>query len=486
MDAQPNCAAGLRSERHDPLAHGKPGPPQRTRARRPRRDGCSRPVPRGTDHSDDHGAHGANRATNPRRLPCLAVTGNEADHGDLGQEPSALAIFEVPDHAEVLVVTHLLELPRDLGLPQGINYAIVQPRDDIFLDWPDQAKAEFIGMSDMPSPDASPVIRLTFCRTYVPERAPLIAAHLAFEGWIEPVATKEELEVFRGFREMYMSEGSLGWVTTVAATRFVPAREWPPAESDRAALLGRELDASLSVLNQFIVSLSLARQEPRFLPVARGDLPLICPVILETAPMPDAVRHGAFVNYQIHEVFWYEQRPLRDKPDDAELLAVQLARANFHGSEPYFSFYELMQQAIGQFNEGRYGSCAISTGTAVEVLIATTIREAGRVRGESEIEYATVLNAPLRNQVEHHLPRYANCIVDLNDQGNAFGAWWVGGYKTRNRVVHEAHRPTREEIDAALLGAQAVATALKAGLLSDPVTAEVGELLQWGPTGESS
>jgi hypothetical protein len=395
---------------------------------------------------------------------------------------SSLATFHVPDHAEVLVVTHLLELPRDLGLPQGISYAIVEPRDDIFQDWPDQAKAEFVGMPEMPSPGSSPIIRLTFCRTYVPERAPLVAANLAFDHWIAEFASDEELEVFRGFRELYMTEGSLGWVTTVAATRFVPAQDWPAPETERAALLGRELDASLSTLNEFIVALSLARQEPRFTPVARGELPLMCPVILETAPMPDGNRHGAFVNYQIHEVFWYEQRDLRDKPDEKELLAVQLARANFHGAEPYFPFYELMQQAIGQFNEGRYGASAISTGTAVEVLIATTIREAARSRGEDETQYGNVLNAPLRNQVEHHLPHYANCPVDLNDAENPLGAWWSGGYLTRNRVVHEAHRPTRDESRAALDGAAVVVAVLKAGLLADPETSEVGELLQWGPT----
>jgi hypothetical protein len=128
---------------------------------------------------------------------------------------------------------------------------------------------------------------------------------------------------------------------------------------------------------------------------------------------------------------------------------------------------------------------AISTGTAVEVLIATTIREAGRARGEDESQYGNVLDAPLRNQVEHHLPGYANCSVDLNDPNNPLGAWWAGGYLTRNRVVHEAHRPTRAEANAALEGAQAVVAAVKAGLLADPVTEDVGHLLQWGPTDES-
>lgn len=55
------------------------------------------------------------------------------------------------------MVTHLLELPRDLGLPQGINYALVEPRDDIFREWPDEAKAEFIGIRELPRAGVSPV-----------------------------------------------------------------------------------------------------------------------------------------------------------------------------------------------------------------------------------------------------------------------------------------------------------------------------------------
>lgn len=173
-------------------------------------------------------------------------------------------------------------------------------------------------------------------------------------------------------------------------------------------------------------------------------------------------------------------------PTTPSFWRFKLARANYHGGEPYFPFYELMQMAIGQFNEGRYAASAISTGTAVEVLIATTIREAGRARGERESHYGNILSLPLRNQVEHHLPRYANSSVDLQDRTNPLGAWWSGGYRTRNRVVHAAHRPTRDECRAALDGAQAVVVALKAGLLSDAATAEVGRLLQWGPTADSN
>jgi hypothetical protein len=50
------------------------------------------------------------------------MAGREDWPGDSDDDDmSTLASFHMPAHAEVLVVTHLLELPRDLALPQMIS-----------------------------------------------------------------------------------------------------------------------------------------------------------------------------------------------------------------------------------------------------------------------------------------------------------------------------------------------------------------------------
>jgi len=326
------------------------------------------------------------------------------------------------------------------------------------------------------------VDRLTFRRCYVPERAQLVAAATAFEDWIEPVAQPEMFEEQRKLRARYLTGGSYGWISVVAATRFVPAKDWPADENDRSALLGRELDESLNALNEYLISLSLARQDPSIVPIARGDLPALCPVILETAPMPDGKRNGTSYMYQIHHNLIYPQRPPRepDEIDEAELLAAQIARRAHLGGEPFFPFYELIQQAIGYFDRSLFRTSAISTGSAIEVLFSTVIRETGHVRGESPRDYGGILRAPLKSQVKDHLSKYANCDVDLKDKANAFGRWWKGGYELRNRVVHEGYKPTRDESRAALDDAMEVVRALRSGMLSDPVTRPVGEDLQWG------
>jgi hypothetical protein len=390
--------------------------------------------------------------------------------------------FSVAPGAEVLVITHVLELPRDLVLPDDTAYAVVEPRRDIFLGWTDEEKALFVGLSGLPKPDVAPVQRFVFRRRSATTRPPLLLADEAFGEWVEPLIGKRDARERARRKRSIEKAGFPEIVTVVAATRFVPSGEWPSDSSDRSALLGRELDASLAVLNQFLVSLSLARNDASISPIARGDLPGLCPVILESAPMTRGGRHGTSYAYQIHERAPDIPRGAAQL-DERTQLAFEIARAAYHNAEPFFLFYELMQQAIGYFDEGRHAAAAIATGSAVEALFGATIRTSSEAMGEDPGARHRILESPLRNQVEHHLGRYASCVVDLNDANNAFGEWWQGGYQLRNRVVHDGHRPTRRESRAALDGAGGVASALRSGLLTNPATEQVGQMLNWGPVG---
>jgi hypothetical protein len=398
-------------------------------------------------------------------------------HGEVADP----ADFAVGPESEVLVVTHVLELPRDLVLPDKTAYAIFEPRDDLFLDWPDDAKAALIGMEQPPDPGTGPVQRFVFRRRSARTRPPLMLADEAFGEWVEPLIGKELSRERTGLRRSVAKRGFPEIVTIAAATRFVSTEEWPSGRSARAALLGGELDASLRALNQFLISLSLARNDASIRPLARGDLPFLCPVILETVSLQSGSRHGTSFAYQIHErtpdIPVVEEVQL----DDTTLLAFQIARSAYHNAEPFFLFYELMQQAIGYFDEGRHAAAAIATGSAVEALFSATIRASSEATREDQIVRERVLDSPLRNQVEHHLGRYTNCLVDLGDANNPFGRWWQGGYQLRNRVLHNGYRPPRHESRAALDDAGVVVTAVRTGLLSRPATKEIGGTLNWGP-----
>ncbi len=299
---------------------------------------------------------------------------------------------------------------------------------------------------------------------------------------------EERFEEFSAQKEIYLSRGSFGWITVVAATTFMPAPNWPNDPIEQARCQGQELDKALSIFNEYLVSLSLMRHDPLIRPIARGDLPFLCHVILETVPMPTGTRNAAAFPYQIHEINRHRHaaRPVSDTPDDEELLSFQMFMDAHLKGEPHFLFYELMQQAIGSFNESRFRMTAMLTGTAVEVLLTTLIRLAGIARGETPERIESILNSPLRNQVEHHVQRLIGCDVDLDDPVNSFGRWWTGGYRLRNRVLHDGVTPSREEARCALDDALDLVVHLKTGLLSDAVTRDLGEATQWGPLRQST
>lgn len=266
------------------------------------------------------------------------------------------------------------------------------------------------------------------------------------EDWARPLLRR------RSARRRLWQRRLSGWlglresVTVVATTRFIRPADWPAARDEQERVLGVELDASLEFLNDFLVGLSLVRNEPRLLPIARGDLPIVCPVILELVAMPFGERVGASFGYPIHADVTYVG--FGQRHNDAE-FAAEIARSNYHGREPYFLFYELMQRSLQAFNSARFAQAMLLIGTAIEVMIAVTIRESSKLHGEPPTRAERILIAGLKNVVDTHLARYANIAVDLKNSANPAGRWFQGGYALRNQVAHEGHKPSERETRSA-------------------------------------
>jgi hypothetical protein len=303
----------------------------------------------------------------------------------------------------------------------------------------------------------------------------------SFSDWIFPYAPTGAWQSHERLRKAF-KRGSWGWITAVGATTFLPVSAWPADPVEQARTTGVELDKSIAILNEFLVSLSLARGEPTIHPIGRGDLPRMCPVILETAPMPSGTRNATAYPYQIHQIdrHLYGLRDARDELRPEEQFAFDLFVSSHLDGQPFFLFYELMQSAIGSFNEGRFRMCLALTGSALEVLVQTVIRETCPLHGDNQSRIDGILDSGLKNQLEIHIPRLTGCVVDLVDSNNDFGAWWQGGYKNRNLVIHQGVTPTREQAKSALDQANGVAAALRAGLLNQPVTSDVGQAFLWG------
>ena len=62
------------------------------------------------------------------------------------------SFFDPPDYVEVLTITHLFELPLDLVIPDMKASAIFETRTDAFVDWPDELRAHFVGLNEVPVP----------------------------------------------------------------------------------------------------------------------------------------------------------------------------------------------------------------------------------------------------------------------------------------------------------------------------------------------
>jgi hypothetical protein len=376
------------------------------------------------------------------------------------------AAWTPPDYAEVVVITHVLELPQDLRVPSGIAFGLTEQREDVFVDWPDKAK---VALTRVPiqTPGWSPVHRLVFRNAVVKTALPLQAADLAFKDYVQPLMPPEEWRE----RERSLKEAvARGWdvrKTVVAASTFVAPERWRGRSDELRDLLRRQLDESLDFLNDYIVSLSLLRGDPLLVPVSRGDLAAACPVVIEAAPMQEGKRSGTTFIYPIHE---HVPLPVVEvEPPEEEIRGdiAEFATYRRYQGFPLFLYYELLHSAEAARRLHRYAQAVATLGTTVEVFINAVIRMIAEARSEDTAQLERALRAPLRNQIEHHLPRYATVTVDLTDVANPFGKWWQGGYQLRKDVIHEGRRPDAADADAAFDDASVLVRAVADGLAEE-------------------
>jgi hypothetical protein len=255
--------------------------------------------------------------------------------------------------------------------------------------------------------------------------------------------------------------------TVVAATRFVHPDSWGETPGERLALLAHEFQEALDFVNDYIITLSMVRGDPSLTPVARGDLAAACPVVVDAVPMQEGVRRGTTFIYPIHEQlpdFVYEVEDIDEAAGEQleELFGVR----RYHDF-PVLLYYEFLHSAEASRRLHRYVPAIASLGTAIEVLFSGVIRMIGSIDEHDDAEVEAALRAPLRNQVEHHLPKYVNVDVNVLDANNPFGRWWLGGYQLRNRVLHEGHRATEAEVNRAFDDAGALVQAIAAGMRTE-------------------
>lgn len=402
-------------------------------------------------------------------------------------EPTERDAYTPPPYAEGLVATHVLELPSDLRCPRMAMYLGEEPTDveavvpaDLrfaLLEVP-RAQQELLGHRLITT-------RISFARQPVRRQMPLQAADLAFGNWTKSLLSEEEWAAREQGLASAIENLIVEPVTVVAVSRIIPIEKWPADLEGQDKALDDAVDTCLTFLNEFVLSVGLVTSDPRIRPVARGELPFMCPVIIDAFPMQELRRIGTTFLRQIHR--WPPSiNPFSDELTRGEAEAAGLLTyLNRQNQLPFFLFYELMHSAFAALEERRSAEAVIFSGTAAEVLIDTVVREASAAFDESDDRRAGVLQAPFANRVRDHLGRYlGGGVVDLEDEQTPFGRWWAKAYALRNRVVHGGHKPTADEAGEAYDAVSALTVEIRDALRANPATAELGAKLEWGRSSE--
>jgi hypothetical protein len=402
---------------------------------------------------------------------------------DRGGTGEAAAGYAPPGYADGLVVTHVLELNQDLRVPSGFRMMLAHeptPEESVL---PVELRRMLF---EVPAEDADQLgekllsTRLHFWRQPVKAQMPLQAADLAAAEWTRELMSEEQWRAREASLQQAVENLIFKPVSVVAVTRILRRDRWPESQAEQQGVLEDELDAGIDFLNEFLLSLALVTRDLRMRPIARGDLPALCPVIIEAFPMQEGRRVGVAFLREIHR-----QMPTQmyeaDLSQDVVTAAAELTTFQRQGVVPFFLFYELMHTALVASAEHRYSESVISSGTAAEVLINTVIREASLMLGEDATRRDGILAAPFINRVTHHVPRYTGIAVDLQARQTPFGRWYQSAYLLRNEVVHGGTKPGAVTTQEACDAVSALAVALRDALRSRPDTELLGQQLEWGP-----
>lgn len=298
---------------------------------------------------------------------------------DGGTHLSPAAAFDLPDGAVAVAVTHVLELPARLPSPIGAVLHLAQTRTAEWEGVGSSATAAALGLvrDDEDFPESHVVTtRLVFRAPRVRHRLPLEAADLAFGEWISPLINRRDRLTRRWTLALSRRIGIRLPVTVVGATNLIPARSWDDPD-ERDAIVEASLVACLTYLNEYIVALAVATGDARLRVMARGDLPVLCPMILEA--VGGATRYGMTGLRQIHDVI---PAGLGTEPVDDEVAAgaARMVTAARRGEEPFFLFYEVFHSAQAALLHTQFAQAVILLGTASEIMIDTVDSRSPRDR----------------------------------------------------------------------------------------------------------
>lgn len=346
---------------------------------------------------------------------------------------------------EVAALSWILELPRDLGLEEGLGAQLMNNQMEL-PGW--RGRHEQLPDWSEGPPDAVPIKRLRFRRAYVDIGMPTAATDLAF-GYVRGLEGTEKRDYERGLRKR-IKKGAKEWKTVCQLTRWyvggaIPDPPGNPLDPEEDSAIRSDFAGMLNDLDLWLQAYGVSSGQVDIGALALHDLPALVPWVVDVAASPQGPRTVRSGMLPIHSRM-PNLRPAEGSVEAgraASLLMVQGPEAF-----PFFLPLSLLYQSQGHSLAGRSRQAIIDMGTAVEALVSTVIKEAMLLRGHSEPDVEKVFEKQWKMIFNHVLLETLG--VEIGAGGAAHSKWWTEAYKTRTKVVHAGMRVTPEQSQAAV------------------------------------
>lgn len=384
------------------------------------------------------------------------------------------------DSNEAKVVTYILELPFSLPIPHDWQMSPLLKRTAGWEGWTGRDfwhLLERSGPGSLPE-HAMPGTQIRFRRVSVKTAAPLRAADEAFADKVVPLLNRRER--FARWWSLKRADRGIEFMRSVVSISvFVAPGDIPDIDTEQELdWLRDNFYTGLAELNRFLTALSMAAADWRVGRLEAGQLPPLLPIVIDHVTPGDSPGQ-----WPIHLTVSIrpdapELKTTSEPPPDFGWRAQAMLSGAGHGIEPYMDFFALIEDAWAYSLLGESTRCVITIGTAVEVLVSTTLREGGARLGWSADEISKASAAWLQKQVTTHLAKLLEREIDVDDASTSWGAWWSSAFQLRNIAVHDGrHISNAEAVDAKRATAQLMRE-LRADLAKQEALAELSTALK--------
>lgn len=378
------------------------------------------------------------------------------------------------------VVTYILELPFSLPIPYDWQMSPLLKRT---AGWDGWTGRDFWHLLERSGPGSFPEhsmpgTQIRFRRVSVRSVAPLRAADKAFADKVIPLLNhRERLARWWGLRRA--DRGIEFMRSVVSISVFVAPGDKPDPDTEQELdWLRDHFYKGLAELNRFLTALSMAAADWRVGRLGAGQLPPLLPIVIDHVKPGDSPGR-----WPIHMTVSIrpdtpEPKTASEPPPDFGWRAAAMLSGASHGVEPYMEFFSLIEDAWAYSLLGESTRCIVLIGTAVEVLVSTTLREGGARLGWSADEISKASAAWLQRQVTSHLAKMLDKTINIEDASTSWGAWWSSAYRLRNEAVHDGRQISNTDAVTAKSTTAQLVRELRADLSKQKVLADLSSALK--------